>query len=310
MLNQYPNAILFCLLAIGTFFISSCEKNKAAQQYLFLGHTYQWGVKDNNRIDYRLKDFDFDRFDQVWLGGDLCARTNESPATLAYLDSIFDLASARTHWTLGNHDVKYGGRSWKVISDVTQRKSYYSTYFDGVCLAVLNTNEFHYPQYEPKPEECEILEGQIKMLENIADTISNASHLVILHHLVLLSNERSNNELKMNLVWNLYQPELTVDCAGEHDFDSRIYPILASIQRKGIAVILVGGDLGQRSKAFEYQTEEGIWFLGSGINNSAVDHYIPEYVTNTNPDSILIFEHDLEKSKLSWEFFPLSEYIR
>jgi hypothetical protein len=297
------------LLALYPLLFWSCLSEPDSQKkYLFLGHTYQWGVKDNNRIDYRLEKFDFAPFDQVWLGGDLCARTNESPATLAYLDSIFDLSSERTHWTWGNHDVQYGG-SWEVITDVTQRKSYYSTDVNGICLVVLNTNEFHFPQYQPKPQECEVLDGQIQLLENIADTISEASHLVILHHLVLLSNERTGNQMKLNEIWNLYQPDLTVDCAGTTSFDERIYPLLERIQEKGIPVILVGGDLGQRSKAFEYQSEEGIWFLGSGINNSAVDHYIPDYVTNTNPDSILVFKHNLRTQKLEWTFSPLSDFV-
>lgn len=282
-------------------------EDNTTKQYLFLGHTYQWGVKENNRIDYRLKDFDFDPYDQIWLGGDLCARTNESPATLAYLDSIFDLSSESTHWTWGNHDVQYGG-PWKFITDVTQRESYYSTYVNGISLVVLNTNEFHFPQYQPKAHECDVLDGQIKMLEQIADTISESSHLVILHHLVLLSNERTENKMKLNEIWNLYQPDLKVDCAGKYSFDERIYPILAKVQQKGIPVILVGGDLGQRCKAFEYQSKEGIWFLGSGINNSAVDHYIPDYVTNTNPDSLLIFKHDIELQKLDWEFVPLADH--
>ncbi|MFT6706992.1 MAG: hypothetical protein ACJATF_001833, partial [Flavobacteriales bacterium] len=61
----------------------------------------------------------------------------------------------------------------------------------------------------------------------------------------------------------------------------------------------------QRAKKFEYKTKEGIWFLGSGINNSMDPNHVPKYVKNMNPDSILVFEYDLRKRKLDWSFFEL-----
>jgi len=258
-------------------------------------------MKDNNRIDHRFKDFDFSTYDGIWLGGDICARTGEAPETLAYLDSIFNLSAPTTHWALGNHDVGHGPLEW--IEAVTDRKTYYTVYQDGLNIVVLNTNEFHHPNYKPKPKECDLLDGQIEMLQHLADTIQEASHLVILHHYGLLTNAMTGRDsLRLNLIFNLYHDNLKVDCAGAHTFESRIYPILEQIQKKDIQVILVSGDIGQRSKAFEYQTEAGIWFLGSGINNSAIGTYIPDYVTDTSPDKILVFEHDVTRRNLTWHF--------
>lgn len=288
----------------------SCENKESqnTQEYLFLGHTYQWGVKENNRIDYRFKDFDFKKYKQLWLGGDLCAQTDEELETLAYLDSIFDLSSKTTHWALGNHDVLGKGTlDW--IEATTKRKTFYTSSFNDICLAVLNTTEFHHPNYRPKPFECEVLDGQIQMLQNISDTIQNVSHLLVLHHYCFLTNEQYKDSVDLGSIFNLYVPELKVDCANEHTFKSRMLPIFQKVQNKGVQVVFVSGDLGQRSKAFEYQTEDGMWFLGSGINNSAVDIYVPEYVTDTTTDQVLIFEHEVKERKLKWRFEPLEELV-
>ncbi len=293
--------VLFCALLI------SCQSKKQNKAYLFLGHCYQWGVKENNRIDYRLKGFEFKKYDQIWLGGDLTARTNEKVSTLNYLDSIFDLSAARTHWAVGNHDIKHGALSQ--IEEVTMRKTYYSTSFDGIHLLVLNTNEFHHPAYHPKPHECEMLEGQLLMLANIEDTIQTASHLVILHHHALLTDSLTKDSIKVGHYFNLYHNNLRVDCENKHTFESKIYPLLQSIQNKGIQVVLVSGDLGQRSKSFEYRTEDGIWFLGSGINNSLLGKFKPAYVTDTSPDKVLIFDHDIDQRKLTWRFEYLENLL-
>lgn len=293
------------LMILGYF---SCDNGpKLIKTYFFLGHPYQWGVVDNNRIDYRFKDFDFGQYDQVWLGGDMCARTNETTMTLDYLDSIFDLSAPTTHWTLGNHDVQNGPLHW--IEDQTLRPSFYSTYFDGICLMVLNTNEFYHPNYLPKPDECALLKAQLQLLHNIADTITTASHLVLLHHYNLLTNAMTDHQYDLAEVFNFYMEELQVDCTDKQTFEAEIYPVLKKIQQKGVQVIAVSGDLGQRSKAFEYQTKEGVWFLGSGINNSAIDYYIPDYVTDTSPDKVLLFEHMPEERTLSWKFVELNPLL-
>jgi hypothetical protein len=147
------------------------------------------------------------------------------------------------------------------------------------------------------------------MLINIADTIEDASHLVILHHHALLSNSLTNDSLNINTIFNLSHPDNKISCKEPGTFEEVYFPIINRIQRKGIQVILVAGDLGQRAKEFEYRSEEGIYFLGSGINNSAIPFGLPKYVTNTNPDKLLIFNHDISKKELSWEFVELNKLI-
>ena len=301
--------IQFLLILTFSCLIYSCSSDQKPQtkKYLFLSHTYQWGVTDNNRIDYRFEGFDFSGFDQIWLGGDLCARTSEKRSTLTYLDSIFDLSSDKTHWALGNHDMVKG--HIKYITDITKRATYYSSFVDGIGIVVLNTTEFYHPIYSPKEHECALLDGQLNMLQNIADTIKAASHLVVLHHLPLLKNEMTNDSLDIGLEFNYYHPEYKISCKDPETFDKVFFPIFKKIQKNGVQVILIGGDLGQRSKEFEYRSKEGIYFLGSGINNSAIPFNPPAYVTNTNPDKLLIFEHDILKKELSWKFVDMNELI-
>ncbi|MCB0644607.1 MAG: hypothetical protein KDC44_23345, partial [Phaeodactylibacter sp.] len=66
--------------------LPGCRQRPATQQILFLGHPYYW-IDAGNRLDplveQRLQSNDFD---QIWLGGDVCAKTTEKPETLHYLD--------------------------------------------------------------------------------------------------------------------------------------------------------------------------------------------------------------------------------
>ncbi len=298
---------LYFISAFLLFFGCQTKQNPQTKKYLFLSHIYQWGVTDNNRIDYRLEGFDFEYFDQIWLGGDLCARTSEYPETLDYLDSIFDLSSDKTHWALGNHDLVEGNVEF--ITNKTKRKTFYSSFSDEIGVVVLNTTQFYHPNYNPKNNECSLLDGQLQLLENIADTINTTSHLIILHHLPLLSNQMTNDSLKLGKIFNYYHPEYFVSCLKPTTFENVFYPIFQKIQKKGVQLILIGGDLGQRTKEFEYRSKEGIYFLGSGINNSAIPFGLPDYVTNTNPDKLLIFNHDLKEKELSWEFVELKKLI-
>jgi len=299
---------LFLILAFSCLVYGcSFDQKPQLKKYLFLSHTYQWGVTDNNRIDYRLKGFDFKNYDQIWLGGDLCARTSEKPSTLAYLDSIFDLSSDKTHWALGNHDMVNGNIEY--ITDKTKRATYYTSFMDGIGIVVLNTTEFYHPNYSPKEHECTLLDGQLNMFQTLADTIKSTSHLIVLHHNSLLNNQMTKGSLDIEKIFNFYHPEYEVSCKKPETFDKVFFPIFKKVQKKGIQVILIGGDLGQRSKEFEYRSEEGIYFLGSGINNSALLFNLPVYVTNTNPDKLLIFEHDILNKELSWEFVEMNKLI-
>ena len=64
---------------------------------------------------------------------------------------------------------------------------------------------------------------------------------------------------------------------------------------RGIKVFCIGGDIGYNAKEFEYLTNEGIYFLASGIN-SMVDN-----------NKAILFYHDLLNNYLSWSFELLQD---
>ena len=79
-------------------------------------------------------------------------------------------------------------------------------------------------------------------------------------------------------------------CLNPNNFTGEIYPRLIELERRGIDVICIGGDIGKKVKRFEYITSEGIQFLASGIQ------------FDDKENDILVFCHDVEKHELNWEF--------
>ena len=296
----------FLLLTCSFIFLSACkEENVIEKSYLFIGHSYQWGPKKYNRVDLRLEKTDWSHYDQLWLGGDLCVRSSEHHQTLDHLDSVFHISQPTTHWALGNHDINSGHPEW--ITQKTRRPSFYTTSFDGLCLLVLNTN-FNHPQDRAYTEDkCDLLNKQFQLLKQVTDTIQHSSHLIILHHHALLTNELSDHRYSMDTIFHFYRPQLPFRCEPEQSFETAAYPLLLAAKKRGVEVLLIGGDLGMRQKMFQYNDKNGIWFLGSGINNSIGRIYIPPWVTNFSPDHLLEFKHQPARRSLSWTFRPVKE---
>ncbi|MCB0631084.1 MAG: hypothetical protein KDD15_15155, partial [Lewinella sp.] len=162
--------------------------------------------------------------------------------------------------------------------------------------------------YNSRPEQvqCEERQAQYQLIQSVLDTIQRSSHLVILHHHALLKNHKPE---ALQDAFNTNPDAVGMTCDSSDQFDRLIYPQLVKLQDHGIQVILVGGDVGMRAKRFEYQTPEGIWLLGSGINNSLKKENKPDYVTTFAPDEVLIFRHDPVKRTLQWEFVLLNSLL-
>jgi hypothetical protein len=291
--------LIFLLL----LWLTGCAETDSARHYLFLGHPYRW-VESGDRVDPRVEALPLNTYDQVWLGGDLCAKTTAHSGTLAYLDSLFQFANGNVHWAWGNHDVKYGNEEWLV--ETTGKPDCYAEWLEGLLLVVLNTNLLQWPNASPPPDFCRRMEEQYALLEAVADTTRAASHVVILHHYGLLTDSLSGGGYALDTIFNYYKPFLKWKCSpNEATFAQAVYPMLVRLQTRGIQVVLTAGDLGQRAKQFAWQSPEGIWFLGSGINNSADPAYAPDYVTNFDPDKVLVFRHDPKERRLDWSFQDL-----
>ena len=86
---------------------------------------------------------------------------------------------------------------------------------------------------------------------------------------------------------------------------------MVEVQERGVEVIFVSGDGGQYTKGYHYEATSGVQFFLSGINNS-VDTTIWTAGTNFNfkPDSILLFDYDIQERKMDWRFVNLDEFVQ
>lgn len=274
-------------------------KPAAPERYLFLGHPYDWNYPD--RVDGRLERLDYRPYTQIWLGGDVCSHAAGHSGVLPYLDSIFNLD--RAHWALGNHDYDYSDP--QAILSYLGRPSFYTLWQNGYCLMVLNTNFFWPFPSVPPQSDCEQKAAQWEMIHTVADTIREASHLIILHHLGLFNDLKITETGDTLRAFNVNAAPIYGTCDPESELTDNVYPWLVEVQKRGVQVVLIGGDVGMQAKAFEFRTPEGIWMLGSGINNSLRREYAPEYVKDFGPDEVLILEYEPRGRKLSWEFVEL-----
>lgn len=290
-----------CCLMTVLLIHSSCQSDDK-KFYLFIGHGYQWGKSD--KADFRLEQINYNLFDQVWLGGDICSETTAEIPTLDYLDSIFHLSEKNRHWSLGNHDSRNGHLDR--IEVKTGRPTFYTTTFDDICLMVWNTNFNHFQVSRPE-DECPLMAQQYRMIQQVCDTIAVSKKLVILHHHALLNDRIAGDSLQLGKVFNFFRDSFKVNCVPEVWFETAVYPMLTKVRQKGIEVVLISGDLGQRAKRFEYRTREGIWFLGSGVNNTCGRDNPPDYVTNFQPDSLLVISNCPGREGMAWKFVALDQ---
>lgn len=287
-------------------FTSACKQQSLVEKpdtYFFAGHIYDWNFR--NKIDPRIVDLNLEKYDQVWLGGDLCGHTSEFPENLKYVDSILNVSHSNVHWALGNHDLLHGHLDW--IASTTRRKSYYTKQINDICLLVLNTNLFFVYPDDPPQENCDLKEAQIALVNQVLDTISASSHLIILHHFGMFNELQLDDKQKPLRAFNINPDTIKVSCDPNLFLTDWLYPKLVEVQNRGIQVLTLGGDLGMAAKKLEYTSSEGIIMLGAGLNGSLdlSSGNPPEYVTNFDPDNVIIFKHYPQSRKLDWEFVLL-----
>lgn len=256
--------------------------------YLFLGHIYE----TSESIDQRIEGADLSSYSQIWLGGDICSETTQKESTLNYLDSLFNLSSNYTHWALGNHDIRNGNLEW--ITSRTGRETFYSYYFNGITLIVLNTNYID-------SGDCTLMEEQTSLIQSVCDTISASSHLVLLMHNVVWGGAPGIKSptfyANANASW------IPFECNPPKRFIDVVYPQLLKAKDKGVEVVCIAGDMGQTASTFEQVSDVGIVFIGSGITSQITYH--EQWPTAGKRDSVLVLTHDLLAKKLSWEFIDI-----
>lgn len=251
-------------------------------EYLFLAHP-RHNNKDLQRVDSLVEKIPFDSYDAILLGGDLTANSSREDSTLKYLDELFDLSSPKTLLAPGNHDVDKLDR----LLQYTQKPSFYTYTENNITFVVLDTQK----------DNCSIRGNQLNMLQNIADTLTQSDQLVIIHHKLLWmpGNPVLANQISQVSNAGICPFEF---CLFENNFWEDVYPLLLDIKNQGKQVILIGGDLGFKTKYFEYITPEGIVLLGSGINQGDPD----------NP--VLLLKKDSEMKTLSWESVLIDSVLK
>lgn len=270
------NKTIYLLLVI---LICSCNNNSKSQlkqsspkKYLHISHTR---TNKNPKMDSVIETIDYKKYNMLWLGGDLAKSTSISKKAIIHVDSIFNLGSQNTLWSLGNHDY----RNLNLVKKHTKRLPYYSHHKNGITFLVLDTQD----------SLSNIIGKQKQLVKKVLDTINQSSHLIILHHKLIWMYNNPELETKIKKTANGKLGNC-FHCINPNNFYSEIYPLLLKVKQRGIDVICIGGDIGVKAREFEFKTPEGIQFLASGI----------EFDDSENKG--LVFEHDVENKKLTYKY--------
>ena len=276
--------VLVILILVSALIGSGCEKAQltplpASAQYVFLSHT-RHAERDKQELTPEVQALSFQDYDMLLLGGDLLFNSSKDSATTQYLDSVFHLSKPTTLLAAGNHDMKNPA----LLEAITHRPLHYIYHQDGIAFVVWNT----------QVDNCNITGAQRAELQVLAQNLDGVEQVVILHHKLIWMPghpELGNQIGQVSNAGICNQPY----CLFLNNFYEDIYPILTGIQEQGIPVVLLGGDLGNRTRYYEYQTLEGIWFLASGIQQGELDN------------QAIILEKNLQSRKLTWESVLLKD---
>ncbi len=246
-----------------------------------MAHLYSH-CENRQCVDARLEGFNFDAYDLLLLGGDLTVQTTKKASNLPYLDSIFDISGAKTMWAIGNHDYHHP----EFVEAYLNRPLYYARYHQGVTFLVLDSER----------DQCSIIGPQLNLVKAVTDTIQQSSHLIVLQHKltwtynhdVLEAMEPIANGPLGNDIWN----------TNPNNFNEVVYPLLQQVKEKGIEVLCISGDVGNRVDQFEYRTEDGIWFLAAGFSKF-----------DDAGDKAMILYHQPADDTLYWRFELLDSLV-
>jgi len=277
----------FCLLLLYGYSQSDTIK------YLFMGHTYQF-YTPGNKMDERIEQMDLSGYEGIWLGGDVCSEATLEYETIEYVNSLVNLQHPNSHWALGNHDARNG--NWQWIEEFNGHKTYYTSHYKGITYMVLNTNI--------TPYDCEQLNDQYQIITTLCDTIKNSSHLIFLVHHGIWYDVPGLPSPFSYAQSNLRFYSFTCD-DNNATYAKDIYPRLVEVQKRGVQVISILGDMGH--KKVEFVSDDGLIYLGTGLNRSKYQN--PEERANAPKDWILEFDHVPESRWLDWQFHDIDSIV-
>lgn len=265
-------------------FAAQAQERSSIVKYVFIGHCYHPDISD--KVDHRIETLDFSPYTGIWLGGDVCSAGMVNYSTVEYIDSLFTLNNPETHWALGNHDARNGNWDW--YEEFTNRETFYSFSSNGITRIIMNTNIV--------PYNCELLDAQFELIQNVCDTVTPPNKLIlIMHHGIWRDVPDlippilyAHSDLKY---WNsnCYDVNST--------FVNSIYQLLVEVEQNGVDVYCVLGDMGSGVKIFDEISVDGINFIGCGLHSNSPD------------DNVLIFEIDPETNNLNYNFHNLDSLL-
>ena len=272
--------LTFLILTVSV--IDLFPQSDSLLKFIFIPHPRSED-RENLSVNPDIAKIDFSMYDVLLLGGDLTFDTDNSSATLAHCDSVFDLGNPNTLWSLGNHDVQSGHR--QLIKDFTGRDSYYSYTRDGITFLVLDT------ELDANGSSSTFITGdQLQMVQNVCDSIMDSRYLILLHHrLMWMIN---NDDFKDRLTDSIALSSRLLDTTN---FYSDIYPLLQNVKNKGIQVLVFGGDRSDFN--VEYNPEDSITFYAAALS---VD--VPDSLKN-----VIVLNYNLSNKLINIEFVPLFE---
>lgn len=272
-------------LIFSLFFCLACHPQKDKidetegdfeEKYIYLSHTR---LNSNDSVFKKIYNLDLDLYDMLLLGGDLGNKTFEG-SLIQHLDSLFDLDSPNTLWSIGNHDKTTDEKFRKH----TGKNKYHASSKNNISFIVLDSQD----------SLSSIIGEQKSFLFNVLDTCKTRDIVILSHKLVFMDKHPVMDKM-INQVCNGVKGDCYY-CHNPNNFSSEIYPYLLEKKKQGKNIIWVGGDLGVKTSEFEYKDENGIVFLGNGLWFSKKEN------------TILIFSST--QSNLKYRFVAMDTLIK
>lgn len=243
VLKLFMVSILFLNCASSTLEKDVSQKE---EQFIYLSHTRH---DSNDKVFDKIYDLDLLKYQYVLLGGDLAMNSFQNEAIIDHLDSIFNLQSERTLWSIGNHDQT----SDSIFRKYTGKGKYGIYQNKDVSFITLNSQDSY----------SSIVGKQKEFLNNVLDSISSEKVIIMTHKLIFM-DQHPVMDSQINGVCNGKKGDCFY-CHNENNFQKEIYPKLLMLRDKGKKIIWIGGDLGYKVSSFEFIDENGVIFLGNGF---------------------------------------------
>jgi hypothetical protein len=211
-------------------------------------------------------------FDAVLLGGNLLYNTTSDSLTFSLLGRTLGLDKERVFWSVGTHDIA----NPMLLKAVTKRPLFYGTRLNDIGIFVLDA----------ETSVGKITDEQFDALKTFLAANNDVKSLIV---------------LTGRLVWLYGDAQLS----GNHisnssvvpsNFNARISPLLKMWAKGDKQVLCIAGDIGNQINQFEYETEEGIHYLASGL-----------HPTNSAKSRVLLLKQDATTRLLSWQFLNTSD---